>query len=332
MSEEIKQDKPSENTSELDLTAMTREEALAYMGLSSDADIKEIDDRFWQMSKKYRGKDDPESLRMEDEISAVYDIASGRRDFRATEEQQKEAETKIFGKGRSEWKNFFDYTWYKWLAGILIAIAATIVIIGLVNNSKTSYAVIVFGHLYFDDTYMREALVAAGAKNPYIGDADIVVPNNEGFTYSETGNETLNSMFYMNPVALVSDRESYPYYFSTFKDLSPINDRIMAGLTDEAKAGIEPVYMSEQDSVYYQNEMYRSYGFDDVDLSNPDDFSNEPVLIGYEITDPDLAAKLGVNCMWHSRQTTLVVGQCANCTEDDKSILVITAIINSAFA
>ena len=49
MSEEIKQDKPSENTSELDLTAMTREEALVYMGLSSDADIKEIDDRFSQL-------------------------------------------------------------------------------------------------------------------------------------------------------------------------------------------------------------------------------------------------------------------------------------------
>ena len=320
------------NSSELDLTAMTREEALSYMGLSSDADIKEIDDRFWQMSKKYRGKDDPESKKMDEEISAVYDIASGRRDYRTEKELQIEAEPKILGKSKSSWKNYIEYTWYKYLAGLIIAVAATIDIIGFINNSKSSYAVVVFGHMFFDNTYMREALIENGAKNPYVGYADVIVPNDEGFAYSETGNETLNAMFYMNPVAIVSDKESYTYYFSVFKDLSPINDEVMAGLTDEAKAGIEPVYMSEQEAVSYQNEMYRENGFDDMDLPDPSAYSDTPILIGYEITDPELAAKMGVDCMWHSRQTTLIVGQCVNCDEDEKSVLVITAIINSAFA
>ena len=136
MSEEIKQDKPSENTSELDLTAMTREEALAYMGLSSDADIKEIDDRFWQMSKKYRGKEDPESIAMEDEISAVYDIASGRRDFRKNEEQQKEAEPKRFGKTKSEWKTYIEYTWYKYVLGIVIAAAVIYLGVSVFTSEK----------------------------------------------------------------------------------------------------------------------------------------------------------------------------------------------------
>ncbi len=319
------------NSSELDLTTMTREEALSYLGLSSDADIKEIDDRFWQMAKKYRGKDDPESKKMDEEIATVYDIASGRRDFRVEHEQQIEAEPKIFGKSKSAWKTYIEYTWYKYLAGLVIGIAAIVVIVGLINNSRTSYAVVVFGHMMFDNTYMRETLVENGAKNPYVGYADVVVPNDEGFAYSETGNETLNAMFYMNPVALVSDKESYLYYYTVFKDLTPISDQIMAGLTDDAKAGIEPVYMSEREAIYYQNEMYRENGFDDMDLPNPEDFSDEPILIGYEITDPEAAAKMGVNCMWHSRQTTLIVGQCINCEEDEKSVLVITAIINSAY-
>ena len=56
MDEVTEQDINTADGNGLDLTKMTREEALAYMGLSSDADRKAIDDRFWQMSKKYRGK------------------------------------------------------------------------------------------------------------------------------------------------------------------------------------------------------------------------------------------------------------------------------------
>ena len=80
---------------------LSEDEALIYMGLEADADIKEIEDRFWQMSKKYRGKDDPESLAMEDEISAVYDIASGRREVKEQEEYVRQNEPKYFGRLRA---------------------------------------------------------------------------------------------------------------------------------------------------------------------------------------------------------------------------------------
>ena len=60
MSEVTDQEKLTGKTEELDLSKMTREEALAYMGLPADADVKDIEERFWQMSKKYRGKDDDE--------------------------------------------------------------------------------------------------------------------------------------------------------------------------------------------------------------------------------------------------------------------------------
>ena len=39
---------------------------------------------------------------------------------------------------------------------------------------------------------------------------------------------------------------------------------IKQSLTDAAKAGIEPVYMTEQEAISYQNEMYRQNGFDEI--------------------------------------------------------------------
>ena len=318
-------------SNELDLTKMTREEALEYMGLFSDADIKEIDDRFWQMAKKYRGKEDPESIAMEDEISAVYDIASGRRDFRKNEEQQKEAEPKRFGKTKSEWKTYIEYTWYKYVLGIVIAAAVIYLGVSVFTSEKSAVAVIVFGHMNFDDDYMRDALVDSGAKNPFIGSADIIVPNTEGFKYSESDNAKFNSMFYMDPCVLIADEATYPYYYSTFKDLSPIYEEIMAGLSEEAKAGIVPVYMTEQESMYYQNLLIQSSEYDDSDLYDTSLYSDEPVLIGFQITDPRIAEKLGVDCMWHSRQTTIMIGEYSKCRDDAKAASIIITIINSAF-
>ncbi len=311
--------------------SMTREEALKYMGLEPDADIKMIDDRFWQMSKLYRGKDDPESVRMEDEISAVYDIASGRRDRRLKEEQQRVSEPMYFGRYKSDWKNIIHYNWKNFLLGAVVVISAILVIIGLVNNTRSDCSVIVFGHMLLDDTYMRESLEAQGIKRPYIGMADIVVPNDQNIPPQEYGNETFNAMFYTNPDVLISDKESYGYYFSTFKDIGPLKDRIWDGLTEEAKAGVVPVYMTEQEAVEYTNRLYLEYGMGDEEIRDPSEFSDEPVLIGFQIPDEDTCLNLGIEAKWMTRKTSLVFGQCINSKNDDQAVLVITTLINAAF-
>lgn len=331
-------DKASENPSaqktesaEDKFASMTREQALEYMGLDADADIKVIDDRFWQMSKHYRGKDDPESVRMEDEISAVYDIASGRRDRRLKEEQQRVSEPMYFGRYKSDWKNIIHYNWKNFLLGAVVVISAILVIIGLVNNTRSDCSVIVFGHMLLDDTYMRESLEAQGIKRPYIGMADIVVPNDQNIPPQEYGNETFNAMFYTNPDVLISDKESYGYYFSTFKDIGPLKDRIWDGLTEEAKAGVVPVYMTEQEAVEYTNRLYLEYGMGDEEIRDPSEFSDEPVLIGFQIPDEDTCLNLGIEAKWMTRKTSLVFGQCINSKNDDQAVLVITTLINAAF-
>ena len=288
---------------------MTREQALEYMGLGSDADIKEIDDRFWQMSKKYRGKDDPESMAMEEEISAVYDIASGRRDIRIQEEKQRESEPKYFGRYKSDWQTIIHYNWKNWLLGAVVGISIIVILVGYFLNAKNDCSVLVFGHMYLDNTYMRQALEEQGLKNPYVGLA-----------------------FYTNPDVLISDNRAYKFYFSVFKDLGPLYDRIMAGLSDEAKAGVKPIYMSERESVRYKNDMLQEYGLGEEDIRNPAEFPDDPVLIGFEITDQDVVTNFGVEAKWKSRQTTLMLGQCKNSTDDDMTVKIITSIINSAYA
>jgi len=323
---------PVDNTGNDEFASMTREEALEYMGLKPDADIKEIDDRFWQMSKHYRGKDDPESVKKEDEISAIYDIASGRRDRRKQEQIRHDSEPMYFGRYKSDWKNIIHYNWKNVLLGIVVAVSAILVIVGVLTNTRSGCSIIVFGHMYLDDTYMREALVANNIKRPYIGVADIVVPNDQNIPMQEYGNETFNALFYTNPDVMISDKESYGYYFSTFKDLGPLYDRIMEGLTEEAKAGVVPVYMTEQEAVEYTNRLYMENGIGDEEIEDPSAFSDVPVLIGIEITNPEIATKLGVEAKWKSRTTTLVFGQCMNSTNDDQTVQVITTIINAAFA
>ena len=331
--EEVKE-RTADSKSDADskYAGMTREQALEYMGLGTDADIKEIDDRFWQMSKKYRGKEDAESKAMEDEISAVYDIASGRRDVRAKEEQMRENEPKYFGRYKSDWKTIIHYNWKNWLLGAVVGISIIVILVGYFLNSQNDCSVLVFGHMYLDNTYMREALEGQGLKNPYVGLADVVVPNDEKIPMDEIGNESFNAQFYTNPDVLISDNRAYMYYFNVYKDIGPLYDKIMAGLSDEAKAGVKPIYMSERESVRYKNDMLMEYGLGDEDIKNPAEFPDDPILIGFEITDQDVVTNFGVEAKWKSRQTTLMLGQCKNSTDDVMTVKIITSIINAAYA
>ncbi len=237
-----------------------------------------------------------------------------------------------FGRYKSDWKNIIHYNWKSFLLGVVVAVSAILVIIAVATNTRSGCSIVVFGHMYLDDTYMREALVAEGIKRPYIGMADIVVPNDQNIPMQEYGNETFNAMFYTNPDVLISDNESYGYYFSTFKDLGPLYNRIMEGLSDEAKAGTEPIYVSERQAVEYTNRLYLENGIEDDELDDPARYPDEPVLIGIRIMDEDICTGLGIEAKWMSRKTTLVFGQCMNSTNDDQTVKVITTIINAAFA
>ena len=113
--------------------------------------------------------------------------------------------------------------------------------------------------------------------------------------------------------------------------MAPIYDQVMAGLSDKAKAGVRPVYMSQREYVRHMNDYYAITGLDNDEMKNPADYPDDQVLIGIEITDRDLITKYGAEAKWKSRQTTFIFGQCVNSTDDAKTVKMMTALINKAF-
>ena len=97
--------------SSFDIEKMTKEEALEYLGLPSDANDFYIDEKFWKLSKQYRGKNDKESEDKLSELSAVYNIACGRRDEALRKADERAKASKFLGKTKDEWKNYFAYSW-----------------------------------------------------------------------------------------------------------------------------------------------------------------------------------------------------------------------------
>ena len=85
-----------------DIVSMTREQALEYLGLPANANDFMIDEKFWKLSKQYRGDNSPEGKQKIADLSAAYDIATGRRDERVQKAQQREMERKYFGKTGDE--------------------------------------------------------------------------------------------------------------------------------------------------------------------------------------------------------------------------------------
>ena len=80
------------------IASMTKEEALEFLGLPADADKEALENRFWQLSKKYRSLKGDESEQKLADLSAAYDIASGNRDLRVQAEETRAHEKKFMGK------------------------------------------------------------------------------------------------------------------------------------------------------------------------------------------------------------------------------------------
>ncbi len=315
----------------MDFENMTREEALRKMGLKPTASITSVNTQFWKMSKQYRGKDDPESRAKEDEIAALYDIASGRRDARIAEQKRLESEPKILGKSLTQWRTFFSYAWVKIIIGVIILLGVAAIVYSLLNPAQYDTSVTVFGYIDLQESYITKALEDEGFSNPYVKSSVVVVPNDQGAYNTDNGDMTLNALIYTDPQVLVADSKTYPYFFDAFSDIEPIYDQVMAGLTEEARAGVAPVYESEREAVKRTNEIYRQRGLEDILLDNPEEYSDKQVLIGIEIKDPSKTAALGVTAGWKEGGTTLVVGKCRNARDQEKTVKMMITIINAAF-
>ena len=313
------------------IAEMTREQAIEYLGLPADADSTAIDDKFYQLAKRYRKSTDEDAEQKLADLSTAYNIASGRRDEEEQRELAHDQAKKIFGKTAEDWKTFFGYNWIKFVLGA----GLIVFIISLVNfftQGGNSCTVISFGNFGHTTSYISSVLELYGYSNPYVATVDYIVPNTEGLQNQQYADQTLAAFFSADPNVLITDEMTYVYYFSQFADLTDAYDIIMDEIPEEVAAAITPIYMSEREAYNLTKTYYEQiYEIQDYDAEiDESELSDKQIMIGLEITDPDMIEKLGFENWWHKQPPTLVFGIFSNTSSLADSIQVLITILKAA--
>lgn len=290
-----------------ELIGIGKEEALKYLGLEPDASAYDIDEKFWQLSKRSRGiKDDAEREQKMVDLSYVFDVATGKEQARLKALAEREAEPKFLGKTKGEWKNYIGYTWYKYLIVIVALVCLVLIVKRVVFTPDEDIGVLSVGHFAVDTDIMIDRLKEFGFKNPYVADVDLAVPNDQNQTnnaYAETSSSVL---FLSNPELVITDEATVCYFYGNMDDMSAYYESLKDQLSDEAYGKITPVYFSEYDSVQLSIEYQEKMEAGNIDYSELDTASKEQKLIGLEIKDPELIKELGYVNKWPKSDATLV--------------------------
>ena len=303
--EKVLQEKESGPSPEI--LAMTKKQAREYMGLPSDANDYLIDEKFWQLSKRYRKANDPESIQKLNDLSAAYDIATGRRDQRAKAEKIREQKKKFLGKTSDEWKNYFSYTWYKYLIGLIILVSAINIGYNMIVKPRTDSGIVSIGHFILEGDYYETLLTEKmDYKNPYVNCVDYVVPNDQGEVNGAYSEQMATACFYCYPNVVVFDIETYPYYYEYLVDMSDIYEELRAELSPEAFSKITPVYCSEVDYMELLNEYNIKNGIEDSVVEDLSGYSSEQIMIGLMVRDEDFYRRLGYQNCWPKTAPSLV--------------------------
>lgn len=275
---------------------MTREEALAYMELPSDASWEDIDTKFWQLTKQYRKVHGEEAEEKLNELSKVYEIATGKRDREAEEAKIREGKKKYWGKTADEWKNYFYYTWYKYVIAIVVAVIALDLLYTVFLKPGNDVRVISVGHFVCEGTYFEDMSEECGYKYPYTLEVNVAIPNDEGHQSDQYAEQAAAAALMAEPNIIVTDSRTYPYYFGNMVDISDYYAELENELPPEIYEQITPVYCSER---HFQE---LAGGFSDRE-TDVEEYSDEEIMVGLMIEDSDFIVSMGYSCLWPEGDT-----------------------------
>ena len=290
-----------------ELIGIEKDEALKYLGLDSDANDYEIDEKFWQLSKRARViKDDAEREQKMVDLSYVFDVATGKEQARLKALAEREAEPKFLGKTKGEWKNYIGYTWYKYLIVIVAVVCLFFIVKRVIFTPKEDIAVLSVGHFLVDGDNIEARLLDFGFKHPYVADVDLAVPNDQGQTnnaYAETSSSVL---FLSNPEIVVTDEATVYYFYGNMDDMTNYYEALKDQLLDQAYEKITPIYYSEYESVELSIKYQEDMGAGNIDYSELETADRTKKLIGLEVKDPEFIEKMGYTNKWPKSEPTLV--------------------------
>ncbi|SCW56640.1 hypothetical protein SAMN02910456_01889 [Ruminococcaceae bacterium YRB3002] len=314
--------------SDIDLKTMTREEALKYMGLPEDANDFAIDERFWQLTKRYRGKSEPGSESKLNELTAVYNIACGKRDEQNRKEEARQNASKFLGKTKDEWKNYLSYTWFKMVVILVVAIAFGSIIYNVVFKDRYDCSAVAFGHFNVECELLEERLVTEELKNPYVSAVNMVVHNEQGEVDNAYANQSLAAVLSMYPNMLITDGMTYKYYFSAYSDMSNVYADLQMRLNESVLDHIEPIYISEREA-YLATKDYIDYEGIGEQETDAEELDPTPVLIGFRITDENAIKSLGITNLWPESRPEIIISIYAGTSDFNKGEEMIIKLCQS---
>ena len=287
----------SDVSSEQEPIEMSRAEALAILGLPETANAYAVDNRFWQLTKRYRAEKNEEELRR---VTDAYDIASGRAARRTAEEKEILISRKFLGKTSKQWKVYWYYTWWKYL---LTAVLVTVILLlGYQILFKKDYdiKIVSLGHFATDSTVLENfSKEKMGYVNPYVVSADVVTSNTEGQNNASVYGATAASAYLtINPNLMFFDEETMPYYLTYLVNLDDYYEDLKQALPTSLYEKIEPVRASMKDYYLLTAE----------DGETPTYTAEDEVehIYGLRITDPKIYQALGYISQWSDGRESLV--------------------------
>lgn len=299
---------------------MDRAAAFVILGLKETADAYAVDNRFWQLTKRFRSEKNEQKLL---EVTKAYEVASGRAAEKQVEQVAEDQSPKFFGKSNRQWKVFFYYTWWK----ILLAVFCVVVVVSLayqmITGGNYDIKIVSIGHFSMDNTNLTNYSVdVLGYQNPYISSADLVADGSEAEnSVTMYGAASAAAFLGIDPDVIIFDATTLPYYLSSIVNMDAYYETLRQTLPKELLDKITPVTCTIQkykELIAEEDE--------EIVLSPGDEVEH---IYGLQISDPVLIAALGYSNEWASQKASLVFSVSSNSTDVVRAQDFITAIIEN---
>ena len=299
---------------------MDRSSALAILGLDEKANAYAIDNRFWQLTKRYRAEKNDDKLKS---VTAAYEVASGRAAKRQAEQVVDNKGKKVFGKSMRQWRVYFYYTWWKILAILLCVLLGGSLIYQVITGGNYDIKVVSIGHFAMDNTFLTNySTDKLGYKKPYITSADLVIDGSEAQNNATIyGSAAAASFLSIEPDVIIFDNKTMPYYLPTITSLDSFYAYLQENLPKVLLDQVTPV----KSTMKQYKELTAEEG-EEV-LISPDD-ENEQIY-GLNISSPELIHALGYTNEWISEKDSLVFTICASTADMTRAEGFIMSILKN---
>lgn len=314
---------------------LSRDECLGIMELEESAEIRDIENKYSVLIKKYRSVDTDEARIKLDQVSLAYNILTGR--YVEPEPINPKLEKIIAGKSIKQWQTVWHYGRWPLLVIVIIAALVISLIYSIATNKKSDFSVVVMGQFYdggtaYDSSYAYFSEVSdEKVTNPDIHlipidlRADTMFDSEES-ELTQTANDSelteesqplnidpqsqyaynmkLVTLLYSDSIDIfMSTEDAFHKYAAqgVFIELSDFYDSL-SDLPDDIYSKIKPIYAVIEDT--------------EIDAAEPISIS-DPILMGLDVSE--LALFEGLD-LWLGEGQFISVGVK---TRDDKTTLSI---------